>query len=321
MPTSSSTPSAVSQDAPCGAIPPLPTNRYHLEQLLRDVSKVIGTGEELLKAHKYECHVMENDLRDWQENSERHGSDVCRLQENGLLKWRVENGLQEWQENSERPVEANLGDTPDNSSPQPIKDICSYLYHTQETAAAAKELDGIGQQSKRLSQVRVFVNPKRMEEFVSVGKRIAELVYECDMKRLYVLRERIWRQLELPGQEANPQSSRSTPEDDPASANQTLKIVNGFAKGVRLAYLSHALVKGEIGKDPTDPQSHVCKDLTDKQVYEFLKEYDFTKMGREEELYDYKLPNFDSWSRQLRMARAELGEQKNHPRGGRQVRS
>ena len=90
---------------------------------------------------------------------------------------------------------------------------------------------------------------------------------------------------------------------------------------MRFAYLSYALAIGEKDKDSTDPQSHAYKELTDKEAYEFLKEYDFTKLEREGEFYDYKLPSFDSWSRQLRTARAELGEQKNHPRGGRQVRS
>ena len=321
MPTSSSAPSAVSQDDPCGAIPPLPTNKYHLEQLSRDVSKVIEAGEELFKAHKYECHVVENDLIDWQENSERSQSDTCRLQQNDLLKWRVENGLQEWQENSERPMEANLGYAPDNGSPQPIKDIRSYLYHTQETAAAAKELDGIGRQSKRLSQVRVFVNPKRMEEFVSFGKRIAGLWYECDMKRLHVLRERIYRQLELLDKEASPQSSRSTPEDDDALENHRIEKFKKCAPAEQKAYTSYCLARAEKDKDSTDPQSHVCKKLTYKEAYEFLETYDFSDPGLGI-LWNYELPAcFDTWRKQVGTACKALGEQKNQPRGGRQLRS
>ncbi len=65
------TPSDLPQDDLCFAVPPLPTNKRHLEQLLKDVLKVIGTGEKLSATHRYERHVMENDLLEWRENSDR----------------------------------------------------------------------------------------------------------------------------------------------------------------------------------------------------------------------------------------------------------
>jgi len=302
----------LSQNRPVGTIPPLPANRYHLEQLLRDLSKVIEAGEELFTAHRYERHVMEEDVLSWRKDY-RCMSYSRRLQESDLIKWRLENGLLECQEHSHCSSGTNLGYAPDLCT-QPTMEIVSYLYHTHETATLGEELVNISDQCKQFPQLHQFSDPEALEEFINLGKRITELCYKCDMNRLYILRKRIYQHLELLDQEAPSQPSHSAPEDDPASGNQKLKKVNEFAKGVRLAYLSYALATGEQGKDPTDPKSHVYKELTDKEAYEFLKEYDFTKLGREEEFYDYKLTSFDSWSRQLRTARAELEEQKQEHR-------
>tara|TARA_Y100000588_G_C13948356_1_gene793140 strand:- start:27 stop:764 length:738 start_codon:yes stop_codon:yes gene_type:complete len=228
-----------------------------------------------------------------------------RLQENDLLKWRVENGLQEWQGNSERPVEANLGDAPDNSSPQPIKDICSYLYHTQETAAAAKELDDIGQQCKQLPQLQTFSDPEDLEEFINLGKRITELWYECDMKRLHVLRERIWRQLEPPEQEANPQSSRDVPVDNCHWDGEKIERVKNFPKHLRQAYRSYMSVPPEI------------RNGTYEEAYKWIAEESKCSEFTVSELFGYKLPAPDTWEKYVRKVLSELGESKNQPRGGR----
>jgi len=288
-----STSSDLSQDDPCDVIPPLPTNRYHLEQLLRDVSKVIEAGEELFNAHRYERRAMEEDVLSWRKDY-RCMSYVRRLQESDLIKWRLENGLLECQEHSHCPSGTNLGYAPDLCT-QPTMEIVSYLYHTQETATLAKELVNISDQCKQLSQRHQFSDPDALEEFIIFGKRIRDLCSECDMKRLYVLRERIYRQLELLDKEAPPQSSCSTTEDATALQNQKIEKFNSSAPGARKAYLSYVRATQEEEKD-----------LTDQQAYDFLKEYDFTKLGREEELYDYKLGTFDSWSRQLRTVTCPL---------------
>jgi len=292
---------ALSQNDPIGTIPPLPTNRYHLEQLLQDVSKVIEAGEELFTAHRYERHVMEEDVLAWRKNCCRMVY-TRRLQENDLLKWQVENGLLECPENGYRPLEANRGYASDMRV-HPTMEIVSYLYHTEETATLAKELDNISQQCKQLPQLQTFTDPEDLEEFINLGKRITKLWYECDMERLCVLRRRIYQNLDLLDQEATPQPSHSAPEDAAALQNQKIEKFNSSAPGARKAYLSYILATQEKEKD-----------LTDQQAHEFLKEYDFKQLGREEDLYDYELPKVDSWSRQLRTARKALGEEKQEHR-------
>ena len=52
--------------------------------------------------------------------------------------------------------------------------------------------------------------------------------------------------------------------------------------------------------------------LKDEEAYKILKEEGIP--GDAYGLADYRLPAFDTWSRHLRAARKEMGEQKNKPR-------
>ena len=60
------------------------------------------------------------------------------------------------------------------------------------------------------------------------------------------------------------------------------------------------------------------KTLEDREAYNWLKENGIdTSKGDIGELTGYKLPAFDTWSKQLRNARKPLGEQKYTRRTGR----
>ena len=63
MPDHSSTSSDLSLDDLYDAVPPLPTNRYHLEQLSRDVSKVIDSAEDRRKALLTQLSLLESVLK------------------------------------------------------------------------------------------------------------------------------------------------------------------------------------------------------------------------------------------------------------------
>lgn len=58
--------------------------------------------------------------------------------------------------------------------------------------------------------------------------------------------------------------------------------------------------------------------LQDKDAYDLLKE-DGIDVEKTNELHDYMLPPFDTWSRYLRRARNATSEQKNTPRSGRKL--
>ena len=65
-------------------------------------------------------------------------------------------------------------------------------------------------------------------------------------------------------------------------------------------------------------ESHAGKQLRDQEAYNlFREEGSPDELGKFPDLKDYKLPAFDTWSRQVRSARKILGEQKNSPRAGR----
>jgi len=63
-------------------------------------------------------------------------------------------------------------------------------------------------------------------------------------------------------------------------------------------------------------ERQVSDNATDREVYEWLKENDPDWRGHD--LRDYELPSFQTWDRYVRKGRRPLGEQKYHPRAGRQ---
>jgi len=81
--------------------------------------------------------------------------------------------------------------------------------------------------------------------------------------------------------------------------------IAGLSTAVRRAYLSFLLAEARAEKR-----------LEDRVAYDWLQDNEWG--GSESgELEDYELPEFDTWSRYLRTARKELGEQKYTPRSGR----
>ena len=60
----------------------------------------------------------------------------------------------------------------------------------------------------------------------------------------------------------------------------------------------------------------VSDNATDREVYEWLKEND--PDWKIDALFGYELPSFQTWGRYVRKGRRLRGEQKNHPRAGRQ---
>lgn len=68
-------------------------------------------------------------------------------------------------------------------------------------------------------------------------------------------------------------------------------------------------------------QENNHKPMSDRDAYDWYEQWSKTKAAREArgipELDGYKLPRFDTWTRQLRDARKAVGEQKNTPRADR----
>ena len=138
----SSTPSDLPQDDFCFAVPSLPIDKRHLEQLLKDVLKVIETGEELLATHRYERHVMENDLL-------------------------------EWREDSDRPMEANLGYAPDKRLPQLIKlGIERKATFMRIAQLLGKNIDGLSEEEAATSAVDAVEELRRQ---IGVPARIRDI--------------------------------------------------------------------------------------------------------------------------------------------------
>jgi hypothetical protein len=79
----------------------------------------------------------------------------------------------------------------------------------------------------------------------------------------------------------------------------------GLTPAERKAYLAFFLAESKQG----------CR-LEDREAHKLLDEEGIsTDQGDLGELTDYELPNFDTWSRQLRRARMALQEQKYKRRG------
>ena len=97
------------------------------------------------------------------------------------------------------------------------------------------------------------------------------------------------------------------PHEGGEAPNRDAVLAN-LQPAARKAYLSY-----EIAESKAERQ------LKDRQAYDVLHEEGFPDdAGDLGELTDYKLPGFTTWSRQLRVARNRLGNQKHSPRRGRQ---
>jgi hypothetical protein len=86
-------------------------------------------------------------------------------------------------------------------------------------------------------------------------------------------------------------------------------VLRELQPAVRKAYLAFEYAESKAGKRLEDQEAHGL--LKDEGIP--------TDKGDLGELADYELPAFDTWSRQVRMAREALGEQKYTPRAGRKT--
>jgi hypothetical protein len=94
-------------------------------------------------------------------------------------------------------------------------------------------------------------------------------------------------------------------EEDSSSSREAQ--IQTMQPSIRVAYLAFTYAESKAGKK-----------LQDQEAYKLLDEEGIPEgAGSRGELTDYKLPAFDTWSRQLREARKALGEQKYSPRRGR----
>jgi len=220
MPDHSSTPSDLSRDDLYDAVLPLPTNRYHLEQLLRDVSEVIDSAEDRRSALLAQLSLLQSGL----ERSE-----------------------------SRRPVTArdfNVNDLQDlPRHPIPTKESELYKQFSMATSyklqVVRNRRQRYEQMSDQICRLQRRIQPEELGKLLDLGKEIIEYTDDGLYEPFRELRRRIYRKLELLDQEATSQSSRSTPEDDAALENQRRKKFNECTKGVRNAYLSYVLATGE----------------------------------------------------------------------------
>ncbi len=92
-----------------------------------------------------------------------------------------------------------------------------------------------------------------------------------------------------------------------ASAAAREAVLSNLEAAVRKAYYAFQYAESKAGKR-----------LEDQEAYKLLKDEGIpTDKGDLGELTDYKLPSFDTWSRQVRNARKPLREQKYTRRAGR----
>lgn len=109
----------------------------------------------------------------------------------------------------------------------------------------------------------------------------------------------------------NPPAGANATEGGPLTGTERDKAFQKLERAVRQAYLSYQFAESKRG----------CR-LEDKEAYDLLVEEGIsTDQGNLGELIDYSLPNFQTWSRQLRDARKALREQKYNRRGRRPARS
>jgi hypothetical protein len=87
------------------------------------------------------------------------------------------------------------------------------------------------------------------------------------------------------------------------------ELIQGMKRSVRLAYLAYAYAESRAGNR-----------LEDQEAYQLLTDEGIPGNGGDRgELTDYRLPAFTTWTRQLRIARSALGEQKYTRRRGRPI--
>lgn len=103
-----------------------------------------------------------------------------------------------------------------------------------------------------------------------------------------------------------PQTPPQPQAPDPDGKKEPAEILKSLQPALRRAYLSYQLAETMEGNR-----------LIDSAAYELLKEFDFsTETQNLEDLGEYALPDYETWTRQLRFARKALGEQKYTPRAG-----
>jgi hypothetical protein len=105
---------------------------------------------------------------------------------------------------------------------------------------------------------------------------------------------------DMPG--IDPRTPRAPGHTDQEKA----AILGGLAPAARKSYVAYLLAERRAGRK-----------LQDREAYELLRDEDVLENASTPELADYHLPTLDTWTRHLRTARKELGEQKNTPRRGR----
>jgi hypothetical protein len=99
-----------------------------------------------------------------------------------------------------------------------------------------------------------------------------------------------------------------------APMNNEEQPLTGAARDAALRALEPASRKAYLAFEYV--QSKRAFRLEDREAYNLLDEEGIsTGQGNLGDLIDYELPNFDTWSRQLRKARNALQEQKNRRRG------
>jgi hypothetical protein len=100
----------------------------------------------------------------------------------------------------------------------------------------------------------------------------------------------------------------SPPNQRSAEPVERDEYIQRMERAVRLAYLAFYYAESRAGRR-----------LEDREAHELLKEEGIPEgAGERGELAEYQLPSFDTWSRYLREARSQLGEQKHTRRSGRQ---
>ena len=198
------------------AVLPLPTNRYHLKQLLRDVSKVIDSAEGRRSALLAQLSLLQSGLE------------------------RSESG---------RPVTArdfNVNDLQDlPRHPIPTKEIELYKQFSMAASYKLRLVRGRWQRYKQMSdqicRLQRRIQPEELEKLVDLGKEIIEFTDDGLYEPFRELRRRIYEKLEPPEQEATPQSSRDVPVDDCHRDDEKIERVKKISKtcetGIRFLYV------------------------------------------------------------------------------------
>jgi hypothetical protein len=197
------------------------------------------------------------------------------------------------------------------STPQDLKDFCYRInkaladnqthLNVIESGPVLVQLlwRGMRQQGRGIVPERIEI-PVIDRTRLAIAAARGETSYETPLTKainlvLHWCEEQILRAPEVDGQYGD-----KDPKGTKKKAVQPEEPLRQLEPADRRAYLSFCLAEGKKGKR-----------LEDRKAYEFLKEeVIFDDKGDLGELADYKLPAFDTWSRQLRNARNSLDEQK-----------